>query len=251
MTRKYIGNITMDQSRQMEQDPGREGMRQELLKKWRGRIAESRGKRHIEDMSGQYDISQTIMYLFAKDGSPPPNIFLEDIGKQHKKLTANWRWLWAVSDELDRKLEKLDPGRYSKDKEKKRIEEQNRLEKKEKAYLDYLKDRPEALEPKVRDAIREAMQRRYKPRELKGRAARDPVNLRVLGVRQIERVLRYVFADYITNPLYAVTDGPDVQYQAISEELEAMNVMMSEIVNKLSELNELMDSSHAYLDVPD
>lgn len=245
--RKYLGNITIDQFRQVESDPAREKLRQEFLRHWRKQMAGIKGKGHLEDMTGRYDISQSVLDLFSSDGSPPPNISPEDFTKQFRKLAAGQRWLWAISGELERRLESLDPDRYREDKERNELREQERAQKKEKAWSDHLESQTQTLKPQVRESIRQALEIHQRPKELKRGASRDPLNSRILGTRQIEEVLRYLFSSNIKNPLYAVTDSPDVQYKTIADELEAMYVMIAEIDSKLCELNELIDAEEAYL----
>ncbi|GEM_PF-3109875 len=245
--RKYLGNVTMDKSRQVEENSAREKLRQEFLLNWKRKMAAIKGKEHIEDMAGKYDISQSVLYLFSNDGSPPPNISPEDFKKQFKRLEVGRRWLWTVSKELERKLDKIDPDRYREDNERKRRKEQDRTQKKEKAWLDYVESQPQTLNLKIRDSVHEVLQKRQKPKELKKTAERDRLNSHVLGTRQIEQVLRYMFSDYIVSSLYAVTDAPDNQYQAITDELESMNIMMLEIDIKLRDLTELIDAKEDYL----
>lgn len=249
--RKLLGNITFYATQQVEKDPAREAMRQALRKQWRRERAKRDAVKHLARMTGNYDPFRDILFFCDAKGRLPENLYIEDMERQYRVLWGRLRWVEAIVAELHARLEYLDAGRYRREQTEKAETMQALQGERDRSYEEYMKERGDEeplLKPKVREAIRAALRRQQNVLEMKHKLGATEMNSHLLGVRQVERMLHYLFADHIVDEKLKVPEDTALQYKAILGGLEELEVIAAEIDQKLYDFRELVDSARAYID---
>lgn len=245
--RPYIANITTYKEEQIEVDSAREDMRQNLIKQYRIDRAARQNKKHAAEIIGKNSPSGAILDLFDDDGNAPVNITQISLKKQYKRMAGQLRWVMALSEELHRELEKIDPTRYHADQKIIQDRDHDLAQKKEEIYQKFISRIDQDQFPKLRKAMRDTLQSIRNAREMKQFVKRSVTDIRVIGVRQVEKALQYLFADYVI-----ARDGPaldaSARYDLIRKELDWLEINAVEINNKLCSLYELLQSGQAYLE---
>lgn len=247
--RKYIGNVTTYTEQQKESAPAREAQRLALIRKIRIDKAVREGKNHFEEIFGRRDIiKESLLAMFDDDGNPPPHITIEDIARQYRRLAGQLRWITAILEELYERMEFLDMERFAAEKAEWEQREKDESDRKEQIYAEFMKNKQRDPYPNLRKAIREAMQASRRAAEVRKLVKREVTDVRIMEVRQLETALRYMFAEYVKNPAYAVTQDPVVQYNFMRKEADWLRLTSAEIDSKLGTFLELLDAAEMYLD---
>ncbi len=245
--RKYIANITSHPGKQAEQDPACEELRSRLITEYRVQRQKAETKKHLDEISGQYDSSEVILELFDKDGLAPPNMSIEDIIKQYNRLGAQRCWMRVIEEELDKMLQKLDPERYEEEHGEREALLHDLEAKKEEVRRRYLSVEKEKERPWLREVLREALQAMRRSGEMEKLLKLEVTDARICGIRQIETALRYLFATYVTNPAYKVPEDPVMRYTVMRREADWLAITIASIDSKLLSLSELIESGQVYL----
>lgn len=244
--RKYIGNLSFHRSQQVLDDPKKEALRQDLLKRLRRDRARIDARKHLGQITGQRAPDESIRYFWDKEKRPPANIRLEDLYFKYEEMQRHKRWLHALHTEIGCKLEILDAERFQRDCETHLQNRQKhpgliRLEEGEKEPL---------LPPNVAKHIRNAIKQSLNAAIVRQDAGEAPLNMNLLANRQINEAVRLLFDAHIPEASLRIGNNPQALYTRLYKEWLALEVMRADIDDKLIYLKELIDSAYDYLDSP-
>jgi hypothetical protein len=243
--RKRIGNITLIESQKVESDPQRERMRLEFVKAVLIEDSKIRAGKQIQKMCNSERIEDVFKNLFTNSGKPPVNLSIASMVEQYEGVIAKRKWLMAFIQELSVKFKELDLSKYEQyiaEKEQKLKEEEK---KREANLFEYTKSQKKLLKPVVREKIREIPIRQQRIYKKKQELDRD--ELRILGCKRIENTMYCLFTEYIRSPKKELVFEPQKRCEKIAKELEWLEVTVLEMEQRISDLNELIESAHMYM----
>jgi hypothetical protein len=238
--RKYIGNITIYNSMKVESDPAREKLRLKLLEIDKKRNIKRHVDKHLDEIEGRRELSESIEWLFNDEGKLPANISAESIKAKYKILSGQLKWVKALVKEMHKKLEIIDPLQANVDKEEREL-----LEQKYEAEID--ENNKHAIDPGVCLEIHKALRMKSRAAWLKKSWEREISDTRIVGICRVETAMRYLFADYIAKPELKITDDLNARYQVIKKEADWLSVMIIDLEGKLINLREMVYASEELL----
>lgn len=248
VTFKHIGNITYKHTDQTHPDPKKEQMRAKLIQDKRLSWINKKAKRHLDEMGGQKDYFESIRFFCGKDGRLPKNLHIDDIEKIYKTLYGQLVWTRSLMHELDRVAQELCPERYEKETQEEEEKDRIERERRQEALNEINGERKSVLKPVVADLVRNVISKQVVRRSLRIKAAKKSLESEILPVRQIEQSLRFLFADYIKNPIYKVSNEPEARYDRIVSEFRSLRAAEAELTYGLEAVSELLESIHVFLE---
>lgn len=217
-------------------------MRQELIAAFRKEKIGRKIRRHIEEITDEDALGESVSYLFDSDGNPPANAPLESIIKQQRSLSAQIKWLDAWSLVFEEKLRSLDEERYwEEESERKRTMESAKRERREGKGLSEVGDK-EGEKGRLLESLEQAIQSDYRAMRLKKYLGDDDMDACVFGIRRIESGIRLVFAGHVDDG-YVPKISVDEQYDLVRKQLTWIAVIAAEIRSKLTKVIEISEAA--------
>jgi hypothetical protein len=245
----YIGNITMNAKAQKHPNPVLDAKRQMLIRQYGQEGAKLDATKYIKELAGKNDIAKDIVFFFDTLDKPPRNITLDGLYNQYKHFENQYLWVQAMHKELHLKMQEIVPESYKKDMRKRRFNRyMQQIDRVESAKKIFDSSKEKILQNEgVKELVRQAIERGRKGRELKRHVKLKVQDMRVVGIRQIERGMTYLFAEYIVNPEQKVTLDPQKRYEIMIREADWLGVMAAEISSKLLQLADIIASAEKFM----
>jgi hypothetical protein len=245
---EHIGKTSGHKSKQKESDPEKERMRLELIAAFRKEKIGRKIRQHIEEITDEDALGESVSYLFDTEGRPPANAPLESIIKQQRNLSAQIKWLDAWSLVFERKLRDLDEERYWKEEsERQRVVESDKTVRREEKGSNEV-DRQDGEKGRLLKSLEEAVKSDYRAIRLKKYLGDDDMDACVFGIRRIESGIRLVFSGYVDDRR-ASDMSPDEQYELIRRQLTWIGVIAAEIRSKLTKVIEISEAALSLMGV--
>jgi len=242
--RKHIGNICPYISGREVESPEREKLRRELIIKYRTEQAERNQKKHENEIHGNYDPTEVIRAFFDDSGSLPPTLPFDTMVRQFHYIRGQMRWVRAIFEEMHTKLKILDPERYEREQAETEQNVREKTEAKKKRYEEYMREKSPGEDDELLKLIHWVIKNSRRSQDLRRKACNEMAGIRITGVGQVETALRYLFAEYITNPEYAVKDDPVTRYTVLKREADWLEIVMAELETNILVLGEIVASGH-------
>jgi hypothetical protein len=245
--RQYIGNITIYNDRKVEKNPAREKLRLEMIDNAKKSIVQKKVESHLEEIAGKRDICESMLFFFDDDGNPPPNMSVETITSKYNMIKGQMRWIIALVNEMDRKLEELDPEQYKADKQIVQKLHDDYSKELESNCSHYIEENKININPDLRKEIKRALQNNIRAIQLREKMQRNISDMRIIGVNQISPTLRYLFAENMKDPEPSMLDTKS-RYRYLKKEADWLAVAIIDLEGKLLNLREMVYASHAFMD---
>lgn len=243
--RNTIGNVTYDNNKRKMVDPALEEQRLKLFWDARRRMVRTMAKDHLRRIVSEHGLALTIRKLFDKNGSPPKDVSLASILRLYRMLEKQEGWLSAILIELRNHLKSLDHVSYRREQAEIIATIRKRKEERMNAYVEMAQeDGMSKIPSKVRGLISEAIQRDLSDREMRTFGKSLPIEMvDMLASRQIQKMMKYVFTDFLPPHDNTVPDDPAEQYQYLTVALNECETLLSVIRRNLYDMRELVESA--------
>lgn len=239
---KHIGKTSGSKSQQKESDPDKERMRCELIASFRHEKIGRKIKKHIDEISEEGALWESISYLLDSTGQMPPNAPLESVIKQERKLRAQIRWLEAWSGVFEKMLRRLDEPRFERERAERELDEENaRRERRKNKGLNQIGGE-DTGRGKLLKALDEAIQSEYRAMNLLKYLDSDDSDARVFAIRRIESGVRLVFSEFM-NRKDIQNRSVAEQYQLIRDQLTWIDMIAADVRAKLTKVIEIGEAA--------
>lgn len=244
-TRPRLGNIGFDRTKFAVEDPGLEEKRLEAVQISNREVIRNRASRHLRRLASEHGLDNSVRQLFDKKGRPPPHITLASMMRQYRQMEKQEGWLFAINEELHSRLKELHPVRYRFEVASLRARLRARGEARRTVYARAaLDDKTPRLAPKLAAAVGEAIRREIAPKEKAFISADVPnESADMLGARQIQKMMKYVFYDYLPEGDTSVPDDPEAQYEYLAAALNESESQRAKLQENMYELREFIESA--------
>ena len=247
--RPLMGNVTYVRDDHALDDPELEKKRLQMVALWRRGQIKAKAVRHIRRIANEHGLAQSVTQLFDRNGLPPQNVSLASMMRQYRQLKKQQGWLMAINEELRSRLKRLDLVRYHSE----RADALRRLRERREERAELYRDAASSasgnadsvqLPPKLAAAIREAIELEIKPKEkLVSERVQAPELTDILGSRQVQKMMKHVFSEYLPIGDKTVPANITVQFSYLAAALREAEWLEATTRMNLYDLQEFIESA--------
>ena len=113
--RKTLGQVCYPRREQVFEDPEKEASRRLAVMQFRRKQVAGKARAHVDRILREDGLARSIEELHDRQGRPPPNVNLESLVSQYRRLNYQQVWLSTIARSLEEILRELDLVRFLQD----------------------------------------------------------------------------------------------------------------------------------------
>jgi hypothetical protein len=248
--RKTLGQVCYPKAEQVFEDPAKEASRREQLMKWRRKQLGLLVVSHVRRVVREDGLARSIEELHDRQGRPPPNINVDRMMRQYRKLKRQHGWLSAIVDTCRATLREIDLVRFIKETaevERKLMARKTARE----AIMIAVAEKEQGgtqLPPKLGALIRQVVKRDIGRKEFRNVLLPRPEAHSMLMSYRIQEVMRYMFVDEMPDHVRETMDyNPETRYRFLFDAYCELTLLIEDLEANIYQLQEYVESADLVL----